>query len=49
MVSYVVSLKEEESNVEMSGTHSALRLQSANQALLSGHNYFIFVQNFVNT
>lgn len=48
-VSYVASLKEEESNIEMSGIHSALRLQSANQALSSGRNYFIFVQNFVNT
>lgn len=49
MVSYVASLKEEESNIEMSGTLWALRLQSANQALSSGRNYFIFVQNFINT
>lgn len=49
MVSYVASLKEEESNIEMSGSHSALRLQSAHQVPSSGRNYFIFVQCFVNT
>lgn len=49
MVSYVASLKEEECNIEMSDPHSALRLQSANQAPSSGRNYFIFVQCFVNT